>query len=104
MPGGRRSAELGVLPYRRPCRHRIISSLDVSSSIVNAGSRHAGGRNRMSVTQGVGPVTRLLMSLAAGMGILLFMAGPGAQAESVEDRKSTRLNSSHMSISYAVFC
>ena len=38
----------------------------------------------MSDRQGVGPVTRLLMSLAAGMGILLFMAGPGAQAESVE--------------------
>src|SRR5438477_1999345 len=27
--------------------------------------------------------------------------GPGAEGE---DRKSTRLNSSHMSISYAVFC
>src|SRR4051812_49954477 len=30
---------------------------------------------------------------------------PGDHAEDVgEDRKSTRLNSSHMSISYAVFC
>src|SRR5690242_21302527 len=27
-----------------------------------------------------------------------------ARAATVEDRKSTRLNSSHMSISYAVFC
>src|SRR6266571_7693100 len=27
-----------------------------------------------------------------------------AQAARAEDRKSTRLNSSHMSISYAVFC
>src|SRR5690242_21171713 len=27
-----------------------------------------------------------------------------AEAEGREDRKSTRLNSSHMSISYAVFC
>ena len=38
----------------------------------------------MSVTKGVGPVTRLLMSLAAALGILLFMAGPRAQAETVE--------------------
>src|SRR5690242_21218138 len=28
----------------------------------------------------------------------------GASGHVVEDRKSTRLNSSHMSISYAVFC
>src|SRR6266581_6978864 len=29
---------------------------------------------------------------------------PGARPEGDEDRKSTRLNSSHPSISYAVFC
>src|SRR5690242_12102822 len=29
---------------------------------------------------------------------------PRPRAEPVRDRKSTRLNSSHMSISYAVFC
>src|SRR5690348_18075584 len=29
---------------------------------------------------------------------------PGLEFASVEDRKSTRLNSSHPSISYAVFC
>src|SRR3712207_8754115 len=28
----------------------------------------------------------------------------GAPADAVEDRKSTRLNSSHANISYAVFC
>src|SRR2546429_7273624 len=31
-------------------------------------------------------------------------AGPGAHALLIEDRKSTRLNSSHGYISYAVFC
>src|SRR5699024_12424468 len=30
--------------------------------------------------------------------------GPHEHAGAVEDRKSTRLNSSHVSISYAVFC
>src|SRR5437899_10021490 len=29
---------------------------------------------------------------------------PGVDGESFEDRKSTRLNSSHLGISYAVFC
>src|SRR5438309_3390234 len=32
------------------------------------------------------------------------VAYPPGQAVGVEDRKSTRLNSSHSSISYAVFC
>src|SRR5699024_12451456 len=31
-------------------------------------------------------------------------AGYNQQAEVIRDRKSTRLNSSHVSISYAVFC
>src|SRR2546427_7855198 len=32
-----------------------------------------------------------------------FETGPGVQSQ-MEDRKSTRLNSSHSQISYAVFC
>src|SRR2546426_5571162 len=35
------------------------------------------------------------------IGVALF---PGPAAPGVEDRKSTRLNSSHLVISYAVFC
>src|SRR5437868_7668879 len=38
-----------------------------------------------------------------GDGYFGFIAGP-CTVESREDRKSTRLNSSHVSISYAVFC
>src|SRR5437868_9593938 len=34
----------------------------------------------------------------------LHLAGARDQARHVGDRKSTRLNSSHVSISYAVFC
>src|SRR5690242_20875033 len=41
-------------------------------------------------------------ALARRMG---FRDGPSTASQSLfEDRKSTRLNSSHMSISYAVFC
>src|SRR3712207_7841852 len=38
----------------------------------------------------------------ARLGLLLGLRLPGLQA--AEDRKSTRLNSSHANISYAVFC
>src|SRR5690242_20993267 len=50
--------------------------------------------------------------LAAGAHVREHRSPPGELVEAVElevdpepaDRKSTRLNSSHMSISYAVFC
>src|SRR2546430_12383934 len=35
---------------------------------------------------------------------LAAKAGPGVEALAARDRKSTRLNSSHSQISYAVFC
>src|SRR5690242_21061652 len=45
-------------------------------------------------------------SLARGLGpqVANVPEHLGQRHEGVEDRKSTRLNSSHMSISYAVFC
>src|SRR5690348_18006692 len=39
-----------------------------------------------------------------GLQHLLFSEGPAAGMQVLLDRKSTRLNSSHPSISYAVFC
>src|SRR2546426_6635898 len=44
-----------------------------------------------AITEGIGPAGRLLLKF----GIFFF---------DYEDRKSTRLNSSHLVISYAVFC
>src|SRR3712207_8704566 len=37
-------------------------------------------------------------------GATIGQIGAGPEGEHVEDRKSTRLNSSHANISYAVFC
>src|SRR2546426_9640705 len=53
-----------------------------------------------------------LVLTAAGLGVLLLVAwrhrtvaAPAARrSATVRDRKSTRLNSSHLVISYAVFC
>src|SRR5690606_40387775 len=53
------------------------------------------------------PVAAGAESLAAGLDALLgnvFAHTPEGASFSVRDRKSTRLNSSHVKISYAVFC
>src|SRR3712207_7537457 len=42
--------------------------------------------------------------LGVGLGIAGEVEGGRALAGRMEDRKSTRLNSSHANISYAVFC
>src|SRR3712207_7212511 len=41
---------------------------------------------------------------SAVIGTAQYLSPEQARGESVEDRKSTRLNSSHANISYAVFC
>src|SRR5207253_4013027 len=44
-------------------------------------------------------------STSGAVGAYTFYRQPGMQKEQIgEDRKSTRLNSSHVAISYAVFC
>src|SRR5690606_40420494 len=45
----------------------------------------------------------IAMAQAGGIGVVHRNFSPEDQAEQV-DRKSTRLNSSHVKISYAVFC
>src|SRR5699024_11300707 len=49
-------------------------------------------------------VTPLCADLDHNVAGLLFNSGTAAFGACGEDRKSTRLNSSHVSISYAVFC
>src|SRR5690242_21605200 len=51
------------------------------------------------------PISRLrLAQEGCEIGVDQQQVGVGAGHASPGDRKSTRLNSSHMSISYAVFC
>src|SRR5690349_23990353 len=57
------------------------------------------------------PYTTLFRSLAFSLGAFLYVAVEAAiyvwmptLLADIEDRKSTRLNSSHVEISYAVFC
>src|SRR5437773_9348358 len=61
------------------------------------------------------PYTTLFRSLSDDVDVIAFLQGSREQLAritrefvgtlgSLEDRKSTRLNSSHITISYAVFC
>src|SRR3989454_7296654 len=52
---------------------------------------------------GVNALTRALANELAGHGVTVNAIAPGL-IETDIDRKSTRLNSSHLVISYAVFC
>src|SRR5690606_41723878 len=57
---------------------------------------HPARRAEHAVSAFVSQVTRLLRAIGGGTG--------EAQHVVLRDRKSTRLNSSHVKISYAVFC
>src|SRR3712207_7294485 len=43
-------------------------------------------------------------AVQAGADLVIALGGDGTVGSLAEDRKSTRLNSSHANISYAVFC
>src|SRR5690606_40885227 len=69
----------------------------------HAGAVAAGAWGFVGATAGRGARHRLR---GAGLAVRGDRAGGGGQwgAADDEDRKSTRLNSSHVKISYAVFC
>src|SRR5690606_6852146 len=64
------------------------------------------GASKKTVVTGVEMFRKLLDEGVAGdnMGLLLRGVGKGEIERGMVDRKSTRLNSSHVKISYAVFC
>src|SRR5438309_7030829 len=80
---------------RRPPRSTLFPYTTLFRSVAGGNA----GRDR-ALDLGLDPVARQ-MQRDVGTGQLAMRVG--AQAE-IEDRKSTRLNSSHSSISYAVFC
>src|SRR3712207_8822738 len=61
------------------------------------------GSNGLAAS-GFGPFTSIANAVAVGPGGRIAVAGVAGPFDRGEDRKSTRLNSSHANISYAVFC
>src|SRR3712207_8126430 len=78
------------LMIRRPPRSTLFPYTTLFRSIVTSG-----------VKPGEAIVVDNLMKMRPGVAVQPHAAGP-QQAQA--DRKSTRLNSSHANISYAVFC
>src|SRR5690625_3940886 len=72
---------------------RELGWLDILSNWCAPFTKFLGMRENTTFTL----VTGLTIGLAFGAGVMI-------QAVEEDDRKSTRLNSSHVAISYAVFC
>src|SRR5690242_21001820 len=77
---------------RRPPRSTLFPYTTLFRSLLHPTRRGEAARQRLREK----PSGRARGSVCDGHG--------GAAQPIAEDRKSTRLNSSHMSISYAVFC
>src|SRR5947209_9895659 len=61
-------------------------------------------RSRVATVVSVGTATIAAAIGAGGLGVYIFRGVAVVDDTLILDRKSTRLNSSHANISYAVFC
>src|SRR5699024_12837138 len=77
-----------LFPYTTLFRS-LLNVIEPVQQVGNGGLAGAGGTNKSDLLTGVGIEGDVLQDGLVGV---------------VADRKSTRLNSSHVSISYAVFC
>src|SRR3712207_7171251 len=80
---------------------------EIAPRVKDISARYELPYNSGPFAQQLGMVQRTILRLAFPGGKPRPKPGPyrgGEETESVRDRKSTRLNSSHANISYAVFC
>src|SRR3712207_7388365 len=85
---------------RRPPRSTLFPYTTLFRSVVAARDNGCGSKARAGIVLAAVGGYRRAMADFAGKGELAVWY---ARAD-LEDRKSTRLNSSHANISYAVFC
>src|SRR3712207_7755694 len=91
---------------RRPPRSTLFPSTTLSRSDADRDPRVRARARQLNAL----PVTAM-KGLKPGDNVLILVRGDrgggtiyGSGPYTIEDRKSTRLNSSHANISYAVFC
>src|SRR3712207_7445398 len=95
------------LMIRRPPRSTLFPYTTLFRSVVQFAAANGVPPVRRGSHQGTNPViARALAGAghATGRGRFTYRDGIEGQELFVQDRKSTRLNSSHANISYAVFC
>src|SRR3712207_7835455 len=92
----RRPPRSTLFPYTTLFRSEVL--VGAAQALGQGGEQHLGDRG----TTGEEPV-EVLVADAQQLG-LGDRGGRHRARSGVEDRKSTRLNSSHANISYAVFC
>src|SRR5438477_4410159 len=102
----RREVRTGVAHVQASFNNTIVTLTDKTGNVVSWSSAGSAGfkGSRKSTPFAAQTAAEIAARKAMEYGlkqIEVFVRGPGAGRE---DRKSTRLNSSHMSISYAVFC
>src|SRR5207249_10425619 len=99
------------LPHRRLPRSTLFPYTTLFRSRISQFGHHADvprvqlGDFDPILPHGHAEVVQLFDRLARRVvDVLAVLDGPRVHSEKRQDRKSTRLNSSHVSISYAVFC
>src|SRR5699024_2133355 len=82
----------------------VITYISVLERKKEIGILRAIGASKRNISQVFNAETFIIGGCAGliGIGLSLLLLIPGNML--IQDRKSTRLNSSHVSISYAVFC
>src|SRR5690625_6684366 len=85
-----------------PACGRVRSALLAVTPVVDQGAAEGGGARQLDLS-GLQDILQLLAAEPAGLGDLVILEGQLRRAGHPGDRKSTRLNSSHVAISYAVF-
>src|SRR3712207_7234731 len=89
------------LMIRRPPRSTLFPYTTLFRSVGVLAGQPAGGGDQL-VELGVDAAAGRVDQLGQGVDVGVLQLGHLTVAE--QDRKSTRLNSSHANISYAVFC
>src|SRR5690606_40910041 len=95
---------LGPFPPRRSSDLYVRTGIDLIETHVFLGHQCAGAVV-IQLGARIGPVLEVQVGKSEpGLGLLPDIGGAHLRARLQVDRKSTRLNSSHVKISYAVFC
>src|SRR3712207_8333642 len=98
----RRPPRSTLFPYTTLFRSAWVKRL-APRAVLAANDGYIDGRVNFAVRGGTGDLRALLLEALPDEGGEFAHGHPGATGGSL-DRKSTRLNSSHANISYAVFC